>query len=58
MKEAEYINATNLAKIRIARAVIRDMVFLSQAYELRQSNLLKDICELEDEINMMIKIKD
>lgn len=58
MKESEYIAATNLVKIRIARTAIRDMVFLSQSSELRQSDLLKEVCELEEQINAMIKIKD
>ncbi len=58
MKEVDYINATNLAKIRIAKAVIKDMLFDAKIYDIRQSKLFEEICEFEKEIDSAIKIKD
>jgi hypothetical protein len=48
MTEQGYIDATNLAKIRVAKNVIRDMLFFDPDVEKIQKQLIKGLSLLEE----------
>jgi hypothetical protein len=48
MKEQEYIDTTNLVKIRIAKDIIRDMLFSDPDVEKVQKQLVKGLSLLEE----------
>ena len=54
MKEADYINATNLAKLRIAKEVLRDVLTTNPAEEKKIADYVSSIAlwciELQDRL--------
>ena len=56
MTEREYIDATNLAKVRAAKAILRDVLPMGAW----QEGLLKDsfgpLCSLEDRLTRDVRV--
>lgn len=55
MKEKDYINATNISKTRIAKNIIRDMLFEDEKMAEMQVNLIKGLRLIEEYINKEIR---
>ena len=48
MTEQEYIHATNLAKVRAAKTIVRDVLAMTAAEMRWQSHALKSLTRIED----------
>ncbi len=50
MTEREYIDATNLAKIRAARSIVRDVLPMTSEDEKDQESALLAMAKIEDRL--------
>lgn len=57
MTEQEYIDATNLAKVRAAKQIFRDILPSRDTEERHFSKALAAISNLEDRLRSVVKTK-
>lgn len=57
MTEQEYIDATNLAKVRAAKNVFVDFLPMSQAEEEEMRSVLKALDRIETRLTTVVKTK-
>lgn len=55
MTEREYIDATNLAKIRAAKAILRDVLPMSEWDGALLHDALQPLSDLEDRLTKSVK---
>ena len=55
MKEADYINATNLAKLRIAKEVLKDIIAETAEEDGRVAGLIANIAQWCIDLEKKIK---
>jgi hypothetical protein len=58
MTEQDYINATNLAKVRIAIAVIRDVSPMGAADEKNESEAMSNLWAWEQRLTALVGSAD
>lgn len=58
MTEQEYIDATNLAKLRSTKNVLRDVLPMTPAEETLFRKAMIALTEWEDELTKKVKTKD
>lgn len=58
MTETEYINATNLAKLRIADAAVRDTVFLDSKGAARRNSVANGLYDLIHELEEVVVVEE
>ena len=57
MKEREYIDATNLAKVRAAKSILMDVLPMSKAEEADQTLALQALQRLAERLEHRVKTK-
>ena len=55
MTEREYIDATNLAKIRAAKVIVRDVLAMTPDEHEQQRTALIALSQLEDRLTKVVK---
>lgn len=56
MTEQEYIDATNLAKVRAAISILRDYLPLDAKHDSAFKDSVKKLYELQDALSSIVKI--
>lgn len=57
MTETEYINATNLCKLRIAQSVLRDCLFMDEIDAAIQQSILGAVARKIQKLEGIVKCK-
>ena len=55
MTEREYIDATNLAKVRAAKTIIHDVLTMLPEDEADQKDALQALCSIEARLERLVK---
>lgn len=55
MTEREYINTTNLVRIRLAMNVLRDFLAMSSEEEARQVEAMRAMSKIEQRLTKIVK---